>query len=56
MQRKGKSVTVHGTLVAVSADNLAAHLLGGYRALHSSIRRCRFCMATADESQTKVRY
>ena len=35
-----------GTLTVVSADNLASHLIGGYKSLTSSLRKCRFCMAT----------
>ena len=35
-----------GTLTVVSADNPASHLIGGYKSLTSSLRKCRFCMAT----------
>ncbi len=30
-------------------DNLASQFLGGYKALNSSLRKCRHCMATAEE-------
>lgn len=43
-----------GTLAVVCADNLAAHSLAGYKSLHSAFRRCRFCMATAEDMRTKV--
>ena len=55
MIRNSEQERVRGTLVLVSADNLAAHSLGGYRSLSSSIRRCRHCMATAEETRSKVR-
>jgi hypothetical protein len=32
--------TLFVTLVAVSADNLAAHLIGGYKSLHVAFRKC----------------
>jgi hypothetical protein len=46
---KGEQTTLYGTLVIVSADNLAAHQIGGYKALHDAFRRCRYCMATSED-------
>ena len=43
-----------GTLVNVSADNPAACVLGGFKQLHSAFRKCRFCMATDEDVQSKV--
>ena len=43
-----------GTITVVSADNLSAQMLGGYKALHSAFRKCRYCMATDETMQEKV--
>ena len=43
-----------GTLTVVSADNLASQLIGGYKALNSAFRKCRYCMATDKQMQSKV--
>jgi hypothetical protein len=45
---KGEQQTLYGTLVILSADNLAAHMIGGYKSLHASFRKCQFCMATSE--------
>ena len=45
-----------GTLTAVIADNLALHQIGGFKCgFASGFRRCRTCLATADEIQAKFR-
>ena len=44
-----------GTITVVSADNLSAQLIGGYKALNAAFRKCRNCMATIDTMQEKVR-
>ena len=51
---RGTTKTVYGTLVAVCGDNLGSQLLGGYKQLASSIRKCRYCMATKSDINTKV--
>lgn len=51
---EGKVVNFRGTLTICSADNPAACSLGGYKALHSAIRKCRSCMAVDADIQTKV--
>ena len=50
----GKDVTLRGALTVASGDNLASQLIGGFKALNSALRRCRYCMATNDDVQTKV--
>ena len=38
-----------------SADTVAAHQLGGYKVgVGFSLRKCRDCMATQDDIQSKV--
>lgn len=37
----------------MSADNLAAHYLGGFKALSSAFRKCRHCLSTEDDMGTK---
>ena len=42
-----------GTITVVSADNLSAQLIGGYKALNAAFRKCQNCMATNDTMQEK---
>ena len=43
---------VHGGLLAFLADNLAAHAVGGFKeSMSFSLRICRSCMITTEESQ-----
>ena len=50
----GEQRKVYGTLAAVSADNLASHQIGGFKiGFGFGFRKCRFCMATADDIQSK---
>lgn len=44
------------TISIVSADNLASWSIGGYKTLSSTRRKCHFCMATAEEIQSKVHF
>lgn len=44
-----------GTVALVSGDNLASHYLGGYKAPSGALRKCRYCMATFEDMQTKVK-
>ena len=46
--------TIYGTLLCVSADNLASQLIGGYKQLASALKKCRFCYAEDNDVQTKV--
>ena len=46
---------MRGTVLAVLADTLAAHQLGGFKVgVGFSLRKCRQCMVTADEMQIQV--
>lgn len=45
----------HGTVLLTLADTQAAHQLGGYKeGVGFSLRKCRDCMATFTDMQTKV--
>ena len=46
--------TFFGTLTLVPGDNLASQYLGGYKSLASAHRKCRNCMTTNIDIQTKV--
>ena len=50
----GKLYIFRGSLALVAVDNLASHFLGGYKSLSSALRKCRHCMATADNMATEV--
>lgn len=43
-----------GTLILGCGDNPAANLMTGFKNLTSAFRKCRSCMATASDIQTKV--
>lgn len=43
-----------GTIAAISADNLGSLALGGFKESSSAYRLCRHCMATREESKSKV--
>ena len=45
---------MYGTIAIVSADNLGSLALGGFKESCSSLKMCRHCMATKDESQHQV--
>ena len=47
----GEKMRFRGTVTVVSADNLSAQLMGGYKALNAAFRKCRCCMATDDTMQ-----
>lgn len=44
----------YGTIAVISADNLAANLLGGFKEGATAHRGCRQCMATPADLKTKV--
>ena len=50
----GNVYNFRGTISLVSADNLAAWDLGGYKALASALRKCQFCMAVSTDMMSKV--
>ena len=43
------SITLAGSLVSVAADNLASHLIGGFKGSFVAKRPCRHCMVTYEE-------
>ena len=45
---------MRGTLTLACGDNPAGNMMGGYKSLTSSFRKCRTCMATDTDIQTKV--
>ena len=51
---RGQPYTLRGTLALVSGDNLASHYLGGYKSLSSALRKCRHCMAVAEDMAVQV--
>jgi len=50
----GETVYLRGTLILGCGDNPAANLMSGFKSLTSAFRKCRSCMATASDIQTKV--
>lgn len=52
---RGESQKLYGALTIVSADNLGSLALGGFKESCTALKMCRHCMATKDESRTKVR-
>lgn len=51
---RGTTKIIYGTVIAACGDNLGSQLLGGYKQLASATRKCRYCMATKDDINTKV--
>jgi len=45
---------IFGTIALVSADNLAANALGGFKEAPSANLNCRQCMGTHLENSTEV--
>lgn len=62
MSQEGLSVVVggqehkfHGTVTVTLCDTQAAHQLGGFKVgVGFALRKCRDCMATHSDIQTKV--
>lgn len=51
----GEVVKIYGALVAMLADTLAAHELGGFKVgVGFALRKCRTCLATNTDIQHKV--
>lgn len=46
--------TFSGSIGPYSSDNLGAHSLGGFQESFSGLRICRICMATREDTNTKV--
>ena len=51
---EGTTKVMYGTVAIVSADNLGSLALGGFKESCSSLRMCRHCMATKEDSKNKV--
>jgi len=52
IERTDVTMTLHGALCAVVADNLAAHSIGGFFESFSSMHPCRFCLIRKDKFNT----
>jgi hypothetical protein len=50
---KGEQQVFYGSLLAVCADNLASQFIGGFKALHAGMRKCRYCLAIDEDMQTQ---
>ena len=50
----GDIYNFRGSIALVPADNLASQSIGGYKALNSALRKCRHCMAVADNMRCEV--
>ena len=49
-------MNVHGAVIVLLADTLAAHDLGGFKVgVGFALRKCRVCLATNIDIQSKVR-
>lgn len=51
-----RNFVFRGTVSFISADNLAAHHVGGFNESFSSTRCCRTCHASRDRRQNIMRY
>lgn len=49
-----KPVSFSGTIAFVSADNLGAQLIGGFKESASALLKCRHCMGTTTEITCSV--
>ena len=47
IMKDGVAHTLYGTLSFISADNLGAHMIGGYQVHFHSGRVCRWCNVTS---------
>ena len=47
-------LTLRGTLVTVSADNLGSHFIGGFKGSCIALRPCRHSMISYDEMKDVV--
>lgn len=57
MEVDGRVRHIRGTVLVVLADTLAAHQIGGFKVgVGFALRKCRQCMATFNDMQTKVHF
>ena len=54
MNTVGGEMKFFGSIVAIPADNLGSHAIGGFKEGFRALRPCRHCMATNDELKVKV--
>ena len=54
MEINGAIYNFEGTLSLFAGDNFASQYIGGYKALSSALRKCRYCMAVDEDMQSKV--
>lgn len=51
----GSTKHFYGVLISFLADTLAAHDIGGFKVgVGFALRKCRMCLATAEDLQAKV--
>lgn len=51
----GKEIFIKGAVIAMLADTLAAHSIGGYKVgVGFALRKCRNCLATKELMSIKV--
>jgi len=51
----GRNIVCKGTMQLFLADTVAAHQIGGFKVgVGFALRKCRHCMASLDEIQSKV--
>lgn len=57
MMVNGTETILRATLIAFLADTLAAHEIGGFKVgVGWSFRKCRDCLATKEDMQSKVSF
>lgn len=52
---RGSTIVLKGTVLLTLADTVAAHQLGGFKVgVGFALRKCRECMATQSDLESKV--
>lgn len=51
---QGEPLSLAGTIVLVSGDNLGSQLIGGFKEGPGAHLKCRHCMGNAEEIKCKV--
>lgn len=54
MNIKGQDYNFKGTIIVLSADNPASQELGGFKQGHTAFCKCRHCLCTDTDIQSKV--
>ena len=56
IQLRNESLKLHGAVVCVCGDIPASNYIGGFKeGVGFSLRKCRRCLATAEDMQAQVR-